>query len=371
VDLTLTHTFSKSHSELYADTSVTHNGPFEHLNPYETGSFNMTYISTASMLKYSGVNSSFYNAFLSGRLIVSRRLGAINPYTAGLPDPQNPGYTKGYGPFSQDVLIPSFIAAYTGKDASNTPLIQYDHNKIEDNPFKYFIPAPNWKVTYNGLSKLPFFSRVMNNFVVNHGYTGTLAMNSFNSSLFFNDLFGLGFPSFIDSISRNYIPFFQVPNVTITQAFNPLIGFDAAFKNNLTAKFEIRKSKMESLSLIDYQVGENASTEYVIGAGFRKKGVRLPFPVFGVRRLKNELIFKADVGLRDDKSSNTFLANNVSVTSRGQKVIRVSPSIDYSVNDNLTLHFFFDRQQTIPYVSNAYPTTTTRAGLTLRFIFAR
>jgi cell surface protein SprA len=211
----------------------------------------------------------------------------------------------------------------------------------------------------------------MTNCVVNHAYSGTVAMNSFNSSLLFGDLFGLGFPSFIDSNSTNYIPYYQVPNVTLTQAFNPLIGFDAAFKNNLTAKFEVRKSKAQSLSMIDYQVGENTSMEYVIGGGFRKKGVRLPFPLFGVRKLKNELIFKMDIGIRDDRTTNTFLANNVSVTSRGQKVIRVSPTVNYAVNDLLTLLFFFDRQQTIPYVSNAFPATTTRAGVTLRFIFAQ
>jgi len=181
----------------------------------------------------------------------------------------------------------------------------------------------------------------------------------------------LGFPSFLDSNSHNYVPYFTVPNITLTQAFNPLFGVDMSLKNHLTLKFEIRKSKMESLSLIDYQVSENASTEYVIGGGFRKKGIRLPFPMFGVQKLKNELIFKVDLGLRDDKNSNTFLANNVSVVSRGQKVIRISPSVDYSVTQKLTLHFFFDRQQSIPYVSNAYPTTTTKGGVTLRFIFAQ
>ena len=230
---------------------------------------------------------------------------------------------------------------------------------------------PNWKITYNGLSKLPLFSSIFNNFVINHAYTGTMSMNGFSSNLLFNDLYGLGFPSFIDSNSHNYIPFFQVPNVTISQAFNPLIGFDAAFKNNLTIKFDVRKSKMESLSLIDYQISENASTEYVVGFGYRKKGLKLPFKVLGVNKLKNELICKLDLGLRDDKNSNTFLANNISVVSRGQKVIRISPTIDYSVRQSLTLHFFFDRQQTIPYVSNSYPTTTTRAGVTLRFLFAQ
>lgn len=370
VDLTLTQAFSKAHSELFIDTTYSPNGKFEHLTPYQTGSFNISYFSGKSMFRNSSVSSDVYNQFLENRVIISRRLGSNNPYTANIPDPYNPAYTKGYGPFSQDVLIPSFIAAYSGKPAQTSPLIDYTHEKVRDNPFRYFTPTPNWRVTYNGLSKLPVFSKVMTNFVVNHAYTGTMAMNSFQSSLLFRDLFGLGYPSFIDSNSKNYIPYFQVPNITITQAFNPLIGFDAAFKNNLTAKFEVRKSKTQSLSLIDYQVGENASMEYVIGGGFRKKGIRLPFPLFGATKLKNELIFKMDIGIRDDKTSNTFLANNVSVTSRGQKVIRVSPTINYAVTNMLNLLFFFDRQQTIPYVSNAFPSSTTRAGVTLRFIFA-
>ena len=375
IDLSLQQTFSKTHSELYADTGGS--GGFNHFNPYETGSFNISYVAlkgfSLSTLSFAGTDagSALYNQFLANGPVISKRLGASNPYTAGIPDPQNPGYDKGYGPFSQDVLIPSFLAAFTGKSASSAALLDYNHDNISDNPFKFFTPMPNWKITYNGLSKLPFFNTIFTNFVVNHAYTGTLSMNGFNSNLLFNDLYGLGFPSFIDSVSHNYIPFFQVPNVTISQAFNPLIGFDAAFKNNLTAKFEVRESKMESLSLIDYQISSNSSKEYVIGAGFRKKGVRLPFRIFGIQKLKNELIAKLDLGLRNDVSSNTFLSNNISVISRGQRVIRISPTVDYSVTQQLTLHFFFDRQQTIPYVSSSYPTTTTRAGLTLRFIFAK
>jgi cell surface protein SprA len=371
IDLTLTKTFSKTHNELYADTNYRRGGDFYHLNPYEGGSFNISNVTMKTMFKNTAVNSPTYNEFLANRVVISRRLGFSNPYTKGVPDPLNPGYYKGYGPFSQDVLIPAFIAAYSGKNAESAALLDYKHDKVSDNPFRYYTPLPNWKVTYNGLSKLPLFQKVFSNFILNHTYTGTMSMNSFNSNLLFNDLYGLGFPSFLDSNSHNYIPFFQVPNVTMSQAFNPLIGIDVAFKSNVTAKFDIRKSKMQSLSLIDYQISENVSTEYVFGLGYRKKGIRLPFTVFGVKRLKNELICKMDVGIRDDKSSNTFLANNISVVSRGQKVIRISPTIDYSVSQKLTLHFYYDRQQTIPYVSNSYPSTTTRAGVTLRFLFAQ
>ena len=368
VDLSLSKSFSKSHNELFKDTGT---GEFHHFNPYENGSFNISYIAVKTIMKNTAVYSDVYNQFLANREIISTRLGSSNPYTNGLPDPANPNYTKGYTQFSQDVLIPAFIAAFTGNSAQTQALVDYKHTTISDNPFKYFNPLPNWKVQYNGLSKYPFFAKYLNNLNITHNYTGSMSMNGFNSSLLYKDLYGLGFPSFIDSNSHNYVPFFQVPNVTIQQAFNPLIGIDLAMKNNFTAKFEIRKSKTMSLSLIDYQVSENASTEYVIGFGFRKKGVKLPFEVFGVQKLKNELIFKMDIGLRDDKNSNTFLANNISVTSRGQKVLRISPSVDYAVNSKLTLHFFFDRQQTVPYVSTSYPTTNTKAGVTLRFIFAQ
>jgi cell surface protein SprA len=162
-----------------------------------------------------------------------------------------------------------------------------------------------------------------------------------------------------------------VPNVTISEQLNPLIGFDASFKNNLSVRFEYRKTRTASLSMVDYQVSETRSTEYVVGLGYRIKGLTLPFELFGVRRLKNDINMKMDIGLRDDISSNNYLAQVISVTTRGQKVITISPSIDYIVSDKLTLRFFYDRRQSIPYVTSSFPITTTRAGVTLRFIFAQ
>lgn len=368
IDLSLTQTFTKSHSELFKDTGT---GTFSHLNPYESGSFNISYVSLNTMFKESGAGSGIYNQFLDNRAIISNRLGKSNPYTNGTPDPNNPIYAKGYTQYSQDVLLPAFIAAYTGKSASSVALIDYSNSSTRSNPFKYYTPLPNWRLTYNGLSKLPLFSNIFSNFVVNHSYTGSMSMNGFATSLLYRDLYGLGFPSFIDSSSGNYVPFFQVPNVTISQQFNPLIGIDVSLRNNMTGHIEVRKAKTQSLSMIDYQVAETNSTEYVIGGGYRAKNVRLPFPVFGVQRLKNELNIKLDISLRNDVSTNNYLAQNIGITSRGQKVLRISPSIDYMVNNRLTLHLFYDRQQTIPYVSSSYPITTTQAGITLRFIFAQ
>lgn len=371
IDMTLTQTYSKSLNELFKDTTFGASGVFTHNNIYETGSFTVSYIGLKTMFQGGGTNSGAFAQMLQNRTAISARMGDANPYVNGATDPNNVNYRKGYTEYSQDVLIPAFISAYTGKKASDVGLINYDNRHIRNNPFKAYKPMPNWRVRYNGLMKIPAVADVVSNLVLNHAYTGTLSMNSFVSALYYQDIYNLGFPSFIDSNSGNFVPFFQVPNITISEQLNPLIGFDAALKNNLTGSFEYRKSRTVSLSLIDYQVSETNSTEYVAGLGYRVKGLILPFEVFGVKQLKNELNFKVDVAVRDDKTSNNYLAQSLSVVTRGQKVITISPSINYIVSDKLQLRFFFDRRRSIPYITSSYPITTTRAGVTIRFIFAQ
>ncbi len=372
IDISLTKTFSKAHNELYKDTSYAHDGSaFEHLNPYESGSFNISYIGLKTLFKSSGANSAVYNQFLANRQIISQRLGNANPYTNGANDPNDPSYKKGYTGYSQDVLVPAFIAAYSGKSANSVGLIDYSGDGIRFNPFGNYKPMPNWRITYNGLSKLPFFRDIMNSMNITHAYTGTMSMNSFNTSLLYQDVYGLSAPSFIDSTSGNYVPFYQVPNLTMSEQLSPLLGFDMSFKNNLTGTLKFNKSRTVSLNLLDYQVSETKSTEYQVGLGYRVKGLKLPFAILGVRKLKNDLTFKVDVSLRDDRTTNNYLSQNIGITSRGQKVIGISPTIDYIVNDQLTLRMFYDRRQSIPYVSSSYPITTTRAGIMLRFTFAQ
>lgn len=372
VDLTVTRTFSKSLTELFKDTTFGGTGEFTHNNIYETGSFTSSYIGLSTFFNSSTQGSSAaFDQMLANRVAISQRLGENNPYVNGAVDPNNIDYSKGYTEYSQDVLVPAFIAAYTGKTTDEVGLINYDNRSLRNNPFKAFTPLPNWRVRYNGLSKIPAVQSIANNIVVNHAYTGTLSMNSFVSALYYQDIYNLGFPSFIDSNSGNFVPFFQVPNITISEQLNPLIGFDAAFNNNMQGSFEYRKTRNVSLSLIDYQVSETNSTEYVFGLGYRMKGLVLPFEIFGVKELKNDLNFKVDVSVRDDKTSNYYIAQNIEVVTRGQKVITISPTLNYIVSDKVTLMFYYDRRRSIPYITSSYPITTTRAGMTLRFIFAQ
>jgi cell surface protein SprA len=373
IDLTWNKQFSKNYSETFKYDSLGVNGPdYYHYTPYSMGTFSISYIGLKTLFEPSRANelSKPYQDFINNSVIISRRLGNINPYTGGVLDPSDPNYTKGYTKYSQDVLIPAFLAAYTGRDANNIPLIESNNPGIKSNPFKNYLPMPNWKLTYNGLTKLPKFAEIFTNFTINHTYTGTLSMNSFLSSFYYTDFLGVGFPSFIDSNSHNYVPFFQVPNITITENLGPLLGVDMALKNGVNLSVKFNKSRMLSLSLVDFQVSETKSTELVVGGGARIKGLNLPFTVFGTRRLKNDLNINVAVGYRDDITSNNYLAQNANIPTRGQKVITISPTIDYIVNDNLQLRFFYDRRQSIPVLSTSYPITTTRAGMTLRFLFA-
>ena len=85
--------------------------------------------------------------------------------------------------------------------------------------------------------------KVFTNFTVSHGYNSTLSMNSYNSALLFQDPFRLNYPGFIDTLTGNFIPYFLVPNITISEQFAPLIDVDMQFTNQLTARFEYQKIK--------------------------------------------------------------------------------------------------------------------------------
>jgi len=372
IDFNVKKTFNKAHSELFKDTLGGSND-FVHLNPYETGGFNISYIAINTLFQKKGIDNltSAFKDFENNRKVISQRLGLINPYTNNLNAPEDPDYKKGYTRYSQEVLIPAFLSAYTGRDPQNYPLVNNKNETIRSNPFRNILPLPNWRINYGGLARTKAFKNIFQTFTLTHSYTGSLSMNSFTSSLQYRDTYALGFPSFIDSVSHNYIPYFMVPNMTITENFGPLIGVDATFKNSLNVHIEIKKARTLSMSLVDYQLSETKSKEISFGAGMRLKDVTINTPYFGLNKYKSDVNIKLDLGLRDDYTTINRLDQQVSRATRGQKVITISPSIDYLLTQTVTLRFTYDRRQSIPYVSNQFPITTTRAGVTVRFLLGQ
>lgn len=378
IDLNLTKSFTKTYTELYKDT--TGNGTFGHLSPYDAGGFEITFVAIKTMWgkinEVDGISQTFRD-FENYRKIISRRLGETNPYSKdpNLPvfDPKDPEYRYGYGRYSQDVLIPAFLAAYTGKNPETISLLKQGAGTVRTNPFKNILPKPNWRISYNGLSRIAPFRNFLSVFTLTHAYIGTLSMNSYNTALMFYDPLLMGYPAFRDSVSGNYVPYFLLPNMTVNEQFAPLIGLDMTFTNSLNTRLEFKRSRTLSLSLIDYQLSEMRSSEIVIGAGYRVRGFPMPFRIGkdGGTRLENDLNFRLDLSFRDDKTVNNRLDADIVIPTSGQKVIGIAPSIDYVINNRLNIKFFYDRRQTIPVISTAYPITNTRGGLTLRFMLAQ
>lgn len=375
IDLTLTKTFSKNHTELFKDRYGA--GNYEHLDPYETGGFQITSIMLKTFFQRGGLARSFAN-FRSYRSILSRRYWSRNPYAKDpdLPvnDTSDAAYMYGYGKYEQNVLISSFLAAYTGKDPEKVGLIATSGlNKIRSNPFRNIIPLPNWRITYDGLSRLKPFSNLLQSLTLTHAYVSNLSMNSYNSNSSYLDKWSLGNPSFIDTLSGNYVPYYTVPNITMIEQMSPLLGIDLTLKNNLNMRIEYRTTRSVSLNLTDYQLVEARTGEITIGGGYRIKGLVLPFGIGikGSHKLDNDLNIRMDVSYRDEKSVNNQLDGSVSVATSGQKVISIAPSMDYMLNKRMNLKCYYTRKQTVPVLSTASPTITTTGGLTLRFMLGQ
>jgi cell surface protein SprA len=195
-------------------------------------------------------------------------------------------------------------------------------------------------------------------------------MNNYNSGLFFQDPFHVGFPYFIDSLTKNYVPYFLVPNITISEEFSPLLSIDATFTNDLTLRVEYRKSRQLSLSLIDYQLAENRSTELTVGGDWRIKGVPL-IKKIGKMQMDNDVTFKLLLSYRDDATANSKLDQNTAFGTAGQRVIRINPTIDYVVNSRIRATLYFEQTKNIPKIATTAPVTNTRAGVQLRISLAQ
>lgn len=380
IDLNIEKTFGKTYSELYKDTLGT--GNFARLSPYVTGTFNVTYISFQTLFEKFKPNevTETFRRFEANRIILSERNAKANPYWNQLAPGQqhlSDGYYTGYSRYAQDVLIPSFIAAYTNKDPNSVGLIKQENGNIKSNPFRSIMPKPNWRITYNGLTRIEGMEKTFTNFSISHAYSSNISMNSFNNNLLFQDPLSYNMPGFIDTATGNFYPYFLVPNISISEQFSPLLSIDMQFTNQLSIRAEYKKSRTLSLSLVDYQLSEARSEGFTIGVGYRKRGLKLPFKfkLPGMKQsadqLSNDLNFKIDLGLQDDATANSRLDQEAALPTNGQKVITINPSIDYVLNNRINLRLYFDQRRTEPKISTSAPITTTRAGLQIRVSLAQ
>ncbi len=329
-------------------------GVYTSESPITTGNFTTSYSTWRTAFVPSNVNkSSTYDKFIENRAIISQRLAKGNNNSNG--DHQNDdGYQEGYGETQQDVLVPAFMAAYSGAPvglASLSPFIQ--------------IPKFNWRITYNGLSKIPALKQYFQSVNLSHSYRATFQMGGYNSNLIYQEDSD-GWPLVFD-LNQNFIPEFQFNTVSFSEQFSPLINFDMTWKNSLITKVEFGKSRMVALNMSNAQITEDRSKEYVIGLGYKFKDLILPFEITPGKKLKSDLKCRADFSIRDNKTIIRKIIEEQNQETAGQWVFTIKLSADYQMSKQVTVRLFFDRVANRPVLTRSFPNSNTNAGISLRF----
>ncbi|MEM1119145.1 MAG: cell surface protein SprA [Bacteroidota bacterium] len=390
IELEANRNYQENHSEFLKDTTAfIDRGPgyvpnIERVNKRDIGSMSVSYFALNTLFERD--LAGLFSTFEEYRKIVSERLD--NTGFDHVTD--NDGFKFGYGQTQQEVLIPAFLAAYSGQDPNTIELYQ-DARK-----FQNIMPKPNWRVTYNGLAKVGKLSDIFQNVSITHGYKSTLTVNSFNTNFQFNESAPLSLDN-INPQTNNYYARFEIPAMVIDEQFQPLLGVDMRMKNGMNVRVDFKKARRLSFSLLNSELDEKNTSEYVIGFGHRLKDVNIPFLQFGAPKKKkkkkgdkdqqeppsalpgggrrgqgqaqaNDLNIKFDFSFRDDITIKHILDElRDSESTRGERTLRISPSIDYTVNSQLNVRLFVDYNRTVPYTSQSFNNTNVQGGLTIRF----
>ena len=339
------------------------------------GSFSMTTISIGSAFeKHSSANgyrSRSFDRFISSLPTIQDRIeaeyeGARYPAGSSRAGQVYDKSAGGVDMYSSDVLIPAFLAAYTGRNAKRASLD--------------LIPGmlsmlPNWSLTYSGLSKLPFLSKYFKSFNLTHAYKSVYAIGSFNTYNSYMEF--MNERGFIEDVTNgNPVPstMFNISSVSINESFAPLAGVNMTFKNDISARLEFRKTRVITLSTTAVQVVETTSDDITAGAGYKINGLKLfgAQPGSGRNRVSNDLNMSLDFSLRNQNALCRNLRETTTQATSGNRAIKFSFSADYTYSRMLTLNFYYDFQSNFPLVStSAYPTSTHDAGMTLKFTLTR
>ena len=329
---------------------------FASFSEMRQGQYSISFISWGTAFSKDNENSesSVFQKFRNYRNDIARRIAPQNPNYSGQID--STGFPEGYGSTSPDVIIPAFLAAYSGSD----PL----RSSLKSMPS---IPLPNWRINYDGLMQIKFIKKKFQTFSLGHAYRSNYTVGSFVSSLEFEDN-GTGWSSTINSNTGNYFSQYEIGQVTINEQFSPLIKLDMTWKNSLITKLEIKKNRTLNLSLSNNQLTEIKGSEYIIGTGYRVKDLEFRFRSGGRgKKITSDLDLKLDLNVRNNETVIRKIVENDEQTTMGQQTISIKFSADYVVNSRLNLKMFYDKVITNPFITTTYPGAITNAGFSLRF----
>ena len=352
IDLSLDRSYSKNFSEQYDITD----GQYNSRSPYSYGLFSISTVLIKTSFSTSDENSSAaFDDFRNNRLTVANRLATQRGIDINNPvNLDAEGYPLGYGKNNQAVLLPAFLAAYSGSNASGVSL----------GIFRSF-PTPNWSVKYNGLMRYNFFKKNFKRFSMQHNYRASYTISAFRSNFEYDKT-----PNGLDA-SGNFFNSTIMSNVNLVEQFNPLIRMDFELKSSLKVLTEIKKDRALSMSFDNNLLTEVKGIEYVVGLGYRFKDVifssRLADNPTGI--IKSDINLKADLSYRNNQTIVRYLDYDNNQLAGGQNIWSLKITADYAFSKNLTAIFYYDHSFSKAVISTSFPLTNIRSGFTMRYNF--
>ncbi|MDR0661629.1 MAG: cell surface protein SprA [Prevotellaceae bacterium] len=355
----------------YNNTETRYNIVDPHGAMQASGRFSISVISIGSAFENptakNGFKSASYDKFLANRPKVAWMFANDRSVRSPLYNAGAGTYPEGYGQYSQQVLVGSFLSAYAGKSINNKLF----------NDFISF-PMPNWDIAYTGLSRIEALKSVIRSATLRHSYTSRYSINSYT----LNSTYKEGSDGLSDIINalNDFVPYRDMANIAISESLTPMIQLDLGFQNNLLLEFATNRRRQVALSLANNQITEGRTKEYVIGAGFLFENVPVLFNVErGAGRTNNStLTLRMNFQYTDElnvirrldqtASASTEDSDIFNQMSDGRKIMTLGFRADYRISDKVNMGMFFNRMLTEPYVS-AIKTTNTNFGLSVRVLF--
>mgnify|MGYP003918583739 FL=1 len=321
----------------------------ETIPAFITGNYSTSYSMFSTAFKDG---NQLFDQLRANRIAVSRRLGeqaGINVDDPANIDPID-GTVIGYSGTSQDVLLPSFLAAYSGKDASNVSL-----GIFRD------IPIPAWNLRYTGFMKYKWFKKNFSSFSVSHGYKSSYTVSSFTNNLQFdaNDLTNTNAAGDFETSTL-------VSSATLVDEFSPLIRVDMKMKNSFSMIGELKRDRTLTMNFNNSTLTDIKGTEYIFGFGYVFKDVKMKTSFTGKKQtLKGDINVRADVSLRDNLTLVRSVNSDNDQISGGQKLFSIKLSADYRLNSNLTASFYYNHQTSRYAISTTFPRQSINAGFNI------
>ena len=348
---------------------------FDDMPTVRGGSYTKTHIALKTAFRSSsakdGYSSQAFDDFLKNREIIAARLeahyGSLGNYpnkgfiaSTGFGDKPYDSANGGVNRSSADVMIPAFIAAYSGRDA----------RKIDLSPFPGLSAIlPNWRITYDGFMQIPFIKKHFKAFTLSHAYQCTYAVGSFTSFLNWVESDGdFGFVR--DELTGNPIPSspFDISSVMITERFAPLIGLKVTLKNNVTGNIEYKDSRTLTLNSAAGQIVEASTTDFTIGAGYKIANFNTILKLKGSQTgVSNDLTINADFSFRKNQALIRRNEQKFNQATRGTRTTKMKVTANYVLSKRITVGAYFDHQINTPLVSSSsYPITNSNYGISVR-----